>query len=87
MRAFLVAINGLSAIVHEHDVERAEWTLIVYGLKKEECKVVTNQRNRGRHMFPVIKDYEGWPVSKQVVRAALCYIDYVNRTVWERIHG
>jgi UDP-N-acetylglucosamine 2-epimerase (non-hydrolysing) len=38
-------------------------------------------------VFPVIKDYQAGPVSKQIVRVVLSYIDYVNRTVWERIDG
>ena len=38
-------------------------------------------------VFAVVPDYESGPVSKQVVRVVLSYIDYVNRTVWRRGYG
>jgi UDP-N-acetylglucosamine 2-epimerase (non-hydrolysing) len=77
--------------VHERPEGMDEGTLIMCGLKKERVleavKVVTNQHDRTRRVFPVIKDYQAGPVSKQIVRVVLSYIDYVNRTVWERIDG
>jgi len=76
---------------HERPEGMDEGTLIMCGLKKERVleavKVVTNQHDRTRRVFPVIKDYQAGPVSKQIVRVVLSYIDYVNRTVWERIDG
>jgi UDP-N-acetylglucosamine 2-epimerase (non-hydrolysing) len=76
---------------HERPEGMDEGTLIMCGLKKERVleavKVVTNQHDRTRRVFPVIKDYHAGPVSKQIVRVVLSYIDYVNRTVWERIDG
>ena len=30
------------------------------------------------------QDYLGGPVSKQVLRIVVSYIDYINRTVWSR---
>lgn len=76
---------------HERPEGMDEGTLIMCGLKKERVleavKVVTNQHDRTRRVFPVVKDYQAGPVSKQIVRVVLSYIDYVNRTVWERIDG
>ena len=37
-----------------------------------------------RRVFSVVDDYQAGPVSKQVVRIVMSYIDYVNRTVWYR---
>jgi UDP-N-acetylglucosamine 2-epimerase (non-hydrolysing) len=31
-----------------------------------------------------VADYENPAVSRQVVRIVLSYIDYVNRTVWQK---
>jgi hypothetical protein len=31
-----------------------------------------------------VEDYKGGPVSKQILRIVLSYIDYVNRTVWSK---
>lgn len=71
---------------HERPEGMDEGTLIMCGLKKEHVleavKVVTDQHDRDRRVFPVVKDYQGGLVSKQIVRVVLSYIDYVNRTVW-----
>jgi UDP-N-acetylglucosamine 2-epimerase (non-hydrolysing) len=34
--------------------------------------------------MPVVQDYLGGPVSKQVVRIVYSYTDYINRTVWSK---
>jgi UDP-N-acetylglucosamine 2-epimerase (non-hydrolysing) len=31
-----------------------------------------------------VQDYEAGPVSKQVLRIVLSYVDYINRTVWSK---
>lgn len=71
---------------HERPEGMDEGTLIMCGLKKEHVleavKVVTDQHDRDHRIFPVVKDYQGGLVSKQIVRVVLSYIDYVNRTVW-----
>jgi UDP-N-acetylglucosamine 2-epimerase (non-hydrolysing) len=73
---------------HERPEGMDEGTLIMSGLKKarvlEAVKVVTAQHDRAERVFPVVRDYEAGPVSKQVVRIVLSYIDYVNRTVWHK---
>ena len=74
---------------HERPEGMDEGTLIMSGLKKERVleavRVVTNQHDRARRVFPVVKDYQAGPVSKQVIRVVLSYIDYVNRTVWHKV--
>ncbi|MDH1521508.1 MULTISPECIES: non-hydrolyzing UDP-N-acetylglucosamine 2-epimerase [Achromobacter] len=73
---------------HERPEGMDEGTLIMSGLKAERVadavRVVTSQHRRGERVIPVVKDYEGGPVSKQVVRVVLSYTDYVNRTVWSK---
>ncbi|MGE8637351.1 MAG: non-hydrolyzing UDP-N-acetylglucosamine 2-epimerase [Achromobacter sp.] len=73
---------------HERPEGMDEGTLIMSGLKAERVadavRVVTSQHQRGERVIPVVKDYEGGPVSKQVVRVVLSYTDYVNRTVWSK---
>lgn len=73
---------------HERPEGMDEGTLIMCGLKKERVlesvKVVVNQHHREHRVFPVIKDYQAGPVSKQIVRIVLSYIDYINRTVWHK---
>lgn len=73
---------------HERPEGMDEGTLIMSGLKKESVmtavKVVTSQHVYGERVIPVVKDYEGGPVSQQVVRVVLSYTDYVNRTVWRK---
>jgi UDP-N-acetylglucosamine 2-epimerase (non-hydrolysing) len=74
--------------MHERPEGMDEGTLIMCGLKAERVleavKVVTCQHDRGRRTIPVIRDYQAGPVSVQVVRIVLSYIDYVNRTVWHK---
>ena len=49
--------------------------------------VVTSQHRAGERVIPLVEDYEMRPVSKQVVRIVLSYIDYVRRTVWSEGRG
>lgn len=73
---------------HERPEGMDEGTLIMSGLKKkpvlDAVRVVTSQHERDRRVFPVVKDYQAGPVSKQVVRVVLSYTDYINRTVWSK---
>jgi UDP-N-acetylglucosamine 2-epimerase (non-hydrolysing) len=73
---------------HERPEGMDEGTLVMSGLKTdrvlEAVKVVTSQHDREKRIFPLIKDYDAGPVSKQIVRIVLSYIDYVNRTVWHK---
>jgi UDP-N-acetylglucosamine 2-epimerase (non-hydrolysing) len=73
---------------HERPEGMDEGTLIMSGLKKERVleavKVVISQHDRDKRVFPLIQDYDAGPVSKQIVRIVLSYVDYVNRTVWHK---
>jgi UDP-N-acetylglucosamine 2-epimerase (non-hydrolysing) len=73
---------------HERPEGMDEGTLIMSGLKRksvlEAVKVITSQYSREARVIPVVGDYQGGPVSKQVVRVVLSYTDYINRTVWRK---
>jgi len=87
------SLLNLPAITIRNAHERPEGmdvgTLIMSGLKKdrviEAVNVVTEQHNSVDRVFPVVQDYQTGPVSKQVVRIVLSYIDYVNRTIWHKV--
>lgn len=74
---------------HERPEGMDEGTLIMSGLKLERVldavRVVTSQHERNKRVIPVVTDYQGGPVSKQVVRIVLSYTDYINRTVWSKV--
>ena len=73
---------------HERPEGMDQGTLIMSGLKKDSVsaavKVITSQHQAGARAIPLVPDYEGGPVSLQVVRVVLSYTDYVNRTVWRK---
>lgn len=84
------SLLDLPAVTLRNAHERPEGmdvgTLIMSGLKKdavlEAVRVVTSQHERGARVAPMVKDYAGGQVSKQVLRVVMSYRDYVNRTVW-----
>lgn len=84
------SLLNLPAITIRNAHERPEGmdvgTLIMSGLKREAVldavRVVLSQHDRKQRVMSPVKDYENGPVSKQIVRIVLSYIDYVNRTVW-----
>ena len=86
------SLLNLPAVTIRDTHERPEGmdvgTVVMCGLRQDHVldaiRVVTRQHDRTRRVFPVVPDYETDPVSKQVVRIVLSYIDYVNRTVWRR---
>lgn len=73
---------------HERPEGMDKGTLIMSGLKKERVleavKVVISQHSKEKRSFPIIPDYKGGAVSKQIVRIVLSYVDYINRTVWSK---
>lgn len=73
---------------HERPEGMDEGTLIMCGLRAERIldsvRVVTSQHDRTSRTIPVVEDYLGGPVSKQVVRIVHSYTDYINRTVWSK---
>jgi len=86
------SLLNLPAITIRNTHERPEGmdvgTLIMSGLSKDSIldavKVVTSQHDAEERVFSLVGDYEGGPVSKQVVRVVLSYTDYINRTVWHK---
>lgn len=74
---------------HERPEGMDEGTLIMSGFRTERVldavHVITSQHKRFERVIPIVKDYQGGPVSKQVVRVVLSYTDYINRTVWGKI--
>ena len=87
------SLLNLPAITIRNAHERPEGmdagTLIMSGLKKEPVldaiRVVLSQHNKEKRVMPPVPDYENGPVSKQIVRIVLSYIDYVNRVVWRKV--
>ncbi len=73
---------------HERPEGMDEGTLIMCDLERnavlDAVRVVTSQHVRGDRVIPLVPDYEGGPVSKQVVRVVLSYTSYINRTVWRK---
>ena len=73
---------------HERPEGMDEGTLVMCGLAPDRVldavRVVTAQHDPARRTVPVVPDYQPGPVSIQVVRVVLSYIDYVNRIVWHK---
>lgn len=73
---------------HERPEGMDEGTLIMSALDKASVlaavRVITSQHDREQRVIPLVPDYQGGPVSQQVVRVVLSYTDYINRTVWRK---
>lgn len=86
------SLLNLPAITIRNAHERPEGMdvgiLIMSGLKSKQVlnsvKVVIGQHDRSEPVMRPVEDYQAGPVSKQVLRIVLSYIDYVNRTVWSK---
>ena len=86
------SLLNLPAITIRNAHERPEGmdvgTLIMSGLKKERVldavRVIVAQNDKANRVVDPVEDYEGGPVSKQVLRVVMSYVDYVNRTVWSK---
>lgn len=86
------SLLNLPAITIRNAHERPEGmdvgTLIMSGLKKDRVlnavKVIIAQHDKSKQVMHPVADYEGGPVSKQILRIVLSYIDYVNRVVWSK---
>lgn len=86
------SLLNLPAITIRNTHERPEGmdvgTLIMSGLKKERVldavRVIIAQHDKTKRVMQRVEDYEGGPVSKQLLRVVLSYVDYVNRTVWSK---
>ncbi len=73
---------------HERPEGMDEGTLIMSGLKRDRVldavRVVIAQHQKSSRTIPPVRDYEGGPVSKQLLRVVMSYVDYINRTVWSK---
>jgi UDP-N-acetylglucosamine 2-epimerase (non-hydrolysing) len=73
---------------HERPEGMDEGTLIMSGLKKESVldalRVIISQHDRTHRVINPVQDYEAGPVSKQLLRVVLSYVNYVDRTVWSK---
>jgi UDP-N-acetylglucosamine 2-epimerase len=85
------SLLNLPAITIRNAHERPEGmdvgTLIMCGLKKERVldsvSVIIAQHDKAMRVMKPVQDYEAGPVSKQMLRIVLSYVDYVNLTVWK----
>lgn len=83
------SLLGIPAVTIRNAHERPEGmdvgTLVMAGLRSERVleavRMVTSQHLCAPPLRTV-PDYEAGPVSKQVARIVLSYIDYIRRTVW-----
>ena len=86
------SLLNLPAVTIRNAHERPEGmdvgTLIMSGLKKKRgidaVRVIIAQHDRLKPVMRTVQDYEVGPVSKQLLRVVLSYVDYVNRTVWSK---
>lgn len=86
------SLLNLPAITLRNAHERPEGmdvgTLVMSGLRSdrvmEALAIVTAQHENDRRVFHSVSDYEAGPVSKQILRVVLSYVDYINRTVWHK---
>jgi len=86
------SLLNLPAITIRNAHERPEGMdagiLIMSGLQKERVldavRVITAQHDKTRRIMHSVVDYAGGPVSKQILRIILSYVDYINRTVWSQ---
>ena len=87
------SLLNLPAITIRNAHERPEGmdagTLVMTGLKKKPVLdavrlVVIQREGTNERLVPLVEDYAGGQVSKQVLRVVMSYVAYVNRTVWSK---
>jgi UDP-N-acetylglucosamine 2-epimerase (non-hydrolysing) len=86
------SLLNLPAVTIRNAHERPEGmdvgTLVMSGLKKERVldavAMVTSRYSKTKRVVPAVVDYEATAVSIQVTRVVLSYVDYINRTVWNK---
>ncbi len=73
---------------HERPEGMDETTVIMSGLNKTRVihavEVATGHNSQDIRAIKPVKDYEVDNVSKKILRIILSYVDYVNRTVWNK---
>jgi len=86
------SLLNLPAITIRNTHERPEGmdvgTLIMSGLEQEgvldAVRVIIAQHDREYRVIKPVEDYVKRPVSKQLLRVVMSYVNYVNRTVWSK---
>lgn len=86
------SILSLSAITVRNAHERPEGmdagTLIMSGLKEKRVlnavNIIISQAQSNELGHVKITDYSNPTVSSQILRVILSYLDYINRTVWQK---
>jgi len=75
---------------HERPEGMDESTVIMSGLNKhrviQAVKIATEHNRHNERVIKPVADYEVDNVSKKIVRIIVSYVDYVNRTVWNKEH-
>ena len=87
------SLLNLPAVTIRNAHERPEGmdvgTLIMTGLKKDRVldavRVIVSQHDRNSRVIRSVPDYESGPVSRQILRIVISYVDYINRTVWSKV--
>jgi len=87
------ALLGMPAITIRNAHERPEGmdagTLVMSGLDAERVldavRIVTSQTKPKASNLGVVTDYEASDVSKKILRIVISYVDYINRTVWQKL--
>lgn len=73
---------------HERPEGMDEGTLIMSGLKRnrilQSIDIVTSQFSKENRVTKIVNDYNIDNFSLKVVRAIISYVDFVNRTVWNK---
>ena len=73
---------------HERPEGMDETTVIMSGLSKhrviESVEIATRHNSQTLRAIKPVRDYEADNVSKKILRIIVSYIDYVNRTVWNK---
>ena len=73
---------------HERPEGMDVGTLIMTGMEKDRVldaiRIVLAQHDKLKQVMRRVEDYEGGPISKQMLRIVTSYVDYVNRTVWKK---
>ena len=87
------ALLGMPAITIRNAHERPEGmdagTLVMSGLDAERVldavRIVTSQSKPKVSNLGIVTDYEASDVSKKILRIVISYVDYINRTVWQKL--
>ena len=73
---------------HERPEGMDETTVIMSGLGKtrviDSVEIATSHNSETVRAIKPVRDYEADNVSKKILRIIVSYIDYVNRTVWNK---